>query len=309
MIYRDGQVWDGWAKKMGSLKLKKDVTFVADDQYKSHRQVGEGTAANPYRRVVTYSPMIMVQPVYSYTDPDTNQTHEVRYVERTSPLKQNDKGSGAVGKFQPEVIEIINGVLRVPKARLDLYWFLTNHTENRSNPIYDKDDVRARHQGTFQFYLKDEEKEMEASFQKESKLQEATSYALSRLSDDQAKEMYASYYQSDGDEAPMSRIRMYLNGRAKENPDDFMARVKSDDKKFKALVADAVNLGIIEFNKSARFWKYLGSDQSICSVLKGKEPNDALVYWLRKDDVNGEVFKNLTTSIGLARAAKQTAGA
>jgi len=83
-------------------------------------------------------------------------------------------------------------------------------------------------------------------------------------------------------------IRIFLSMKAKANPEQFMADLKSASFELKAKVNSAFNYGIIKYDAPYIMWANKKSGESkICNVPIGKDHVDHFVHWLREIDQSG----------------------
>jgi len=298
MIYKNGVQWDGWKTETKSVKPKGNFEFILSDNYKHYKEVTAG------RMVPMYAPLMMIAPTYEFQDKD-GSTCEIRYVEREA---QNfTRGTGAktqvTGKFAPEVLEFLDGFLRFPKTKMDLYWFLMNHPDNSMNPAYNTEYARLLHAKPFIFYFKDKELEEEQAYRKEKLVSEAVVMASSGLTKVEARQVYLILNKSADHNASSRAIDLFLMSFARNNPEQFLAATKNDDRKFESSIKEAVAFKVIKYNPAVRYWRFVeGDGDGFCPVPRGVNEVKALVEWFRKTD-DGSTYKSLEERLAAARTA------
>lgn len=306
MIYKNGELWQGWKDELKKIiavkgkempKLKTTPEFYLTDLFKHYKEVSPGKV------VPMYCPVMFIQPAYEWQDED-GSTSEIRYVEREqiAATRSNNSKTPTVGKFQPEVIEFIDGFLRPDKNKLDFFWFLMNHPDNIMNPVYDNKQRKAEHAKPFIFQYKDKEKEINMAYDKEKQLSEAIVKANNGLTKEEARQLYMNLNNSADVNASERSIGLFLMSYARNNPAEFLKAAANDDSKFGAIVKEAVAFRVLKYLPPVRAWKFVeGEGDPFCTVTKGVNEVDAMVEFLRLKDSDGATLKEIQSRLAAAR--------
>ena len=261
------------------------------------------------QRMKLYNPELSVEPFY--TTMHGKEAAEFRYVFSSGAVAAKKKGEVNVS-FTPDFIVFTKGALQVKKDQLDLYWWLTHHPRNQTNPNYltadgrkpdnDKISLALSHVGSFLFREKNEELEREVEYDKKALALSAQNHIINEMTEKEAREIYHIYDQSDSSTLSVKAIKNWLLGKAAEDPVDFMDQVRSDVRTIKAKVIDAITAQVIYFDKIKRAWKWSDSKGVIYIVPKGQPEREALIKWFKEKD-DGEMFKQLEGAVKDAETA------
>lgn len=306
MIYKNGELWTGWQKELSKIisvkkgetaRLKNNPEFYLTDLYKHYKEVAPG------RSVPMYCPIMFIMPAYEWQDAD-GSTAEIRYVEKeqVAATRGNNSKIPTVGKFQPEIIEFVDGFLRPAKAKLDFFWFLMNHPDNRMNPAYENASKLAEHSRPFIFQYRDKDKELDLAYNKEMVLSQALLLASTGLTKEAGRQLYLAMNPTADVSASDRAVTLYLVSQARTNPEKFMKVAQSDDSKLGAIVKEAVAFRLIKYLPQVRLWKFTeGEGDPFCEVTRGVNENDALIDWFRVKDTDGSTLKELEDRLTKAR--------
>lgn len=298
MLYANGKPWDGWKKLLGNLKLKKDAVFMLTDSYSTRKETAEGSG----KFVKKYPQLVSVSPEIQYYDEESRETLTIRWAERIGPERSEVKGLITSSRYTPLDLEFNNGALRVKKNHLDLYWLLMNHPANESNPIYEKPEIKAERRAPFVFFEKNEEKELLAEGLKINKEFEAMKLAAGG-SLKSRRELYSALGFGDPTAISETKLTVLLTRAAKEDAEKFLSIAKGEDRQIKALINDAIDNGIIRFNKRANVWQWVQGDAAgFCNITPGLSPVPELIKFFKRepgfsDNSFGETYNSIKLAI------------
>lgn len=293
MIAKKKVIWEDWRlslpgnteKQPNKFKLKKDVRLELSDQYQSIRIVNE----KPHKSY----PYSFSMPC-EYNMEINGESVHIRYFD-TENTEISEGKKGSFPRHTPLEFNFENGILIIPRNRLDMYWFFLNHPHNESNPKYQGEEGKhflAMRDRPFIFKERNEEAELEVKATAEELEFEALHRLNRTMTEEEQRTLYAAYGHSDHDTVSIKKVKSGLRGYAMADPKYFLEQMESDVVKMKVVVMDCKELNIINFDKRSRAWKFSNEDQvNICTVAAGVDIIKPLITWLRERDANGETFK------------------
>ena len=92
-------------------------------------------------------------------------------------------------------------------------------------------------------------------------------------------------------------LRDKVEEYAESHPDEFVRRSKNKQNAIYALISRAKSARVITFDASSNTWKWVDSQEQICTVARGTKRDDSLVAHLVESDNGSEVLKALKLSI------------
>lgn len=301
-LYRDGKSWDDFKKELGAnFTLKAHVDFELSDSYSGFQLIDD--------KWVKMFPKYLGLPVeYTYVDKQNNACH-IRYVVSRGDNMHQGSGNKTL-ILTPNVIEFVNGRVRCDANNLALYFFLINHPDSASNSRYEGEKgkqlllTRGR---PLVFREINREKDLEANSAKKDLIVEIQYILSKKTPEKDLREVYSFYGQPNSQTVDQRTIKLYLLDQASKEPEKMQKTLNDTGRSVGALVNEAINLKKIEYKKQDRFWKYIDSTESICSVPQGVNSTDYLVQWLKENDTDGAVQsiikQMIATGVGSLEAA------
>lgn len=302
---------------VGMRGIKKRVTFkITTPPLRAKTEDG-----------IVERPLSSLSVPASYTKRNSNGGHEtVKYYENKTPIVSGSNGGEIRYRYTPEFIEIINGEIVInTKDRPDLYYFLLNHPDNESNPIYeesasnpDAKELKGARRTAFQFFETDRDK---AKKNTESLMKETQVAGLiqiisdeRQLNDKNALALYRVFGYPDADELEeleeYNTVRAALISQAKTNPDLFQSKMDSAALFLEATVNDAISRNMIVYDQLGDFngWMFPVSKENpkgkkICPIESHQYEQriELLMDFLRTDKKGITVAKQLKEDLAIEK--------
>lgn len=252
------------------------------------------TNPNPKNRRKDVPRSFSIEPFYTYTDPKTNETFELRYFEH----KVNKKSGGdSYSEYTPSEIEFGQSAeLRIAPSETDLWWFLHHHPRQASSPYRDSGKA------VF-FYLEDKAEQARGKATKSRMAAHAIGmiWGEDALSEKEAKRLLQSYNVPKVDELIDEQVRLDLEKRAKKDPGIFLEKSSGASMNTRATVQRAVDNGIIKYSEKKQGWFYVREDGMLGGLIVAV-PNAAKQY-----DAINDFLKETDTSDNLGYLEKMIA--
>lgn len=300
MLLLNGKEWSGWQDILGKnfgKGHKGSWKFYLTERYQGARKVNN-------QWIKTYPPDLALPS--SYHTMIDGKLCQVQYVVNTAGGKIREGHELAT---MPNEIVFVNGMREVQADELELYFWLSRHPRNETNPAYFKRGEKGRmvvdeakqlqalkKLNHFMFRERDEELEQELHYDKQAAVINATSFIVNNMTEKEAREMYRLYGEPDWTEDALPKIKNYLISKAQDDPKAFNEELNSDVRTIKTVVLAAKAAELIVFKVAKRQWVWGDSGAVIISVARGKEEINELVQHLKNKD-DGEIIKSLEKSL------------
>lgn len=275
--------------KLEDLFLKKTARFrLAESFFTTKRQREMKSGAIVERQLV--APEFHVEPSIKWSNPMTGMTDILSYVVNFIP------DNNGVHKGYTEPITFEYGWLTVDEGQNDLYFFLNNHTDNKTNPKYLSKGVNPPRPPKFMESLPD----MEANSFVNYEL--AVAKVITMLTDKDNKkyvndEVALSLAKAYGIGVTVGKgrndINKFLIAFAKKNPQKLLDDLTSAATEIRALLADAIAYDVIKWDLPYVKWSDLSKGKRtvnngiICQIANNLDPMDYFVTWMREKDNSG----------------------
>jgi len=265
-------------------KDKKEVVFVIHESMYSQRKIKENDSV----REITIPPGSLSLPAAYTASLIDGIEKQIRYVTST-----RNKGLGTSNEvvYLPNEVEIIAGRIIVPASKPDLIWWLRNHPNNETNPLYEKGDV-ARPANIW-FKEKNIKLEKEASYAS-IEAETNTKYKIFNLKKADVKDIFESLDFADKfeDVGEKGAKEILIHHAAKVGFDKFDDYMKGHEMIFNNIINKAIEYNIIELKEtqSTRIWIWVGAQQ-FCTVPKGADAREHLYITIMKKDSSGLLSK------------------
>ncbi len=318
MIYKDGQLWDGWREDLEKshgkkFQLKKTAVFRVIDRFSGKKKVD--------KRLIDVYAQVQIPVEYTWTSSEGIRSR-IKYA-TNADLQTLKGGKETKMVYTPRRIPM-KGILYVNQDNVELYWFLINHqmcgTARRFNSAEKPEGVGVRQaQYNLSNYGNDivfkevnKDAELQSAVKTDLLITKAKYILYDTVSEKELRNLYAFYGNNNMDENP-DQIRLYLKAKIEGRPTDlqfpsgaaeFLSILEDKARVLKGTVAQAAQLGVIEFTKG-RVWMF--GENPICTVPKLKDTVNYLVEWLKENDVDG-LTKAITEGVVEKERNKEPVG-
>jgi hypothetical protein len=280
--------------KVSDFRITKTKKFrLTEAFFRKIRQ--REMKSNRFEERILVAPEYHIEPTVKWTNPLTGMTDLLTYTTNYLP-DVNGRNTAAV---EPVTFEY--GWLTVNEGQADLYFFLVSHELNKTNPRYKNPSVKPRKPFTFTEALPDLEANDFVEYEKNVAL------VITMLTDKDHKkyvndaavvELAKSYGFGDVSGKGRNDINKFLITYAKKNPNKLLDDLTSAATEIRAILADAITFGVIDFDLPYVRWRDISKGKRsvnhgiIYQVPNGLDPMDSFVTWMREKDNSG-VFNQL----------------
>lgn len=301
-ILTNEEVIEMLQQETGSGKMKHDVEFCLLENYQSSiRTIND---LGETRWVKKYQTSYGLTNQYDRRDFKTGGTQTVIYF--TNIVKDPQRGdryhTGEMNK-----IVFHNGYLIVRAGQEDLLLFMRLNEQCKTNKYWQETDKygNQKYLPTRSFLFKEiiQEVESEQQFQEVYEGLNAQSIAMDKdkLPYAQAITMALGYGFADAQLKGEKAVRLFLHGKAKANPDQFMKDMQDSSFELRSKVNASFQLGICKWDSPYIRWGgKIEGDNRIVSVPPQKDHVDYFTFWLKEIDKSG------TMNTLLSKVEKET---
>jgi len=275
--------------KLEDYILKKAARFrLAESFFTTKRQREMKTGAIAERQFV--APEFHIEPSIKWSNPMTGMTDILSYVVNFIP------DNNGVHKGYTEPITFEYGWLTVDAGQNDLYFFLNQHGDNKTNPKYLKNGVNPSRPPKFMESMPDLESNSFVNYEL------SVAKVITKLTDKEAKgyvndEVALSLAKAYGIGNTIGKgrndINKFLIDFAKKNPTKLLDDLTSAATEIRAVLADCIAFNVIKWDMPYVKWvdvskgKRSVNNGIICQIPNGLDEMDYFVQWMREKDNSG----------------------
>lgn len=261
--------------------------FIKKDElpgiFKLHSSLRRKTFNKKTGKTRTHSPRSQGIEMFYHVTTKKGETIEVRYAKGTRVVK-----TGGVGEkiFYPEYTTIPDsGYITVNDY--DLYFFLAHHPRNEKSPFRN-----TKKNPTFYLENKAAEATLRASKSRDKIRAQALLYGeKDGLNSKDLRMVARSYRIANTDSMSDDQIRVELERYANSDPAKFIQSTAGNNVKVKALIQEAIDMGLIMFDSRNKSWSTVVGEGSakkpgehICEVRFANDKEDRLASHLTEKD-------------------------